>query len=226
MADQEITVNVSPRVGWVSALVRSAPNPRFLLVLAHGAGAGMRHHFLEALSAALAEAGITTLRYQFPYMQRGSRRPDGPRDLQATVRSAVNAAGLVVPGLPVFAGGKSMGGRMTSQAQAERSLHGVRGLVFFGFPLHPADRPASDRADHLAQVHLPMLFHQGTRDRLADLDLLRPVLGRVAGPRATVHVVDQAGHDFALPRRMGIDQDEVCRLLAGRTAEWMAEVVP
>jgi predicted alpha/beta-hydrolase family hydrolase len=168
---------------------------------------------------------VATLRYQFPYMERGHRRPDAAAALQATVRSAVNAAGLLADGLPLFAGGKSMGGRMTSQAHAERSLHEVRGLVFFGFPLHPAGDPGQERADHLAQVHLPMLFHQGTRDRLANLDLLRPVLAPL-GPRATLDIVDQADHDFAVPKRLGVDQGEICLQLAERTARWMAQVSP
>ena len=221
--EQPLTLAVSPRLGEVSAVVRRPPDGRFFLVLGHGAGAGMRHHFLQALSEALGQVGIITLRYQFPYMERGYRRPDAAAALQATVRSAVNAAGLLANGLPLFAGGKSMGGRMTSQAQAERSLHEVRGLVFFGFPLHPAGDPGQERADHLAQVHLPMLFHQGTRDRLANLDLLRPVLAPL-GPRATLDIVDQADHDFAVPKRLGVDQGEVCLRLAERTARWMAEI--
>lgn len=219
--EQPLTLAVSPRLGEVSAVVRRPPDARFFLVLGHGAGAGMRHHFLQTLSEALGQVGVITLRYQFPYMERGYRRPDAAAALQATVRSAVNAAGLLARGLPLFAGGKSMGGRMTSQAQAERSLHAVRGLVFFGFPLHPAGDPGRERADHLAQVHLPMLFHQGTRDRLANLDLLRPVLAPL-GPRVTLDIVDQADHDFALPKRLGVDQEEVCRRLAERTARWMA----
>ncbi|HSR14355.1 MAG TPA: alpha/beta family hydrolase [Gemmatimonadales bacterium] len=223
--DQEVTLNLPPRMGSVAGLVRRPSGARFLLVLAHGAGAGMRYHFLEALAAALAEAGVATLRYQFPYMERGIRRPDGPQALQATVRAAVNAGGLLVPGLPVFAGGKSMGSRMTSQAQAERPLHGVQGLVFFGFPLHPSGMPATERADHLARVYLPMLFHQGTRDRMADPDLLVPALGRLAGPRASINLVEKADHDFALPRQAGIEAVEVCRQLAGHTAGWMAEVI-
>jgi predicted alpha/beta-hydrolase family hydrolase len=221
--EQQLTLAVSPRLGEVSAVVRRPPDARFFLVLGHGAGAGMRYHFLEALTAALSNAGVATLRYQFPYMERGHRRPDAAPALQATVRSAVNAAGLLANGLPLFAGGKSMGGRMASQAQAERALHGVLGLVFFGFPLHPAGDPGSERADHLARVHLPMLFHQGTRDRLANLDLLEPILAPL-GTRATLAIVDQADHDFALPKRLGIGPEEVCNQLAERTARWMALV--
>lgn len=223
IVEQQLRLALSPRLGEVSAVLRHPPDARYFLVLGHGAGAGMRHHFLETLSQALAAVGVGTLRYQFPYMERGHRRPDAAPALQATVRSAVNAAGLLANGLPLFAGGKSMGGRMTSQAQAERSLHGVCGLVFFGFPLHPAGDPGQERADHLARVYLPMLFHQGTRDRLADLDLLQPVLAPL-GTRVTLNIVDQADHDFALPKRLGVGQAEVCRHLAERTAGWMAGV--
>jgi len=223
IVEQELRLALSPRLGEVSAVVCRPPDARFFLVLGHGAGAGMRHHFLEALSGALYAVGVATLRYEFPYMERGHRRPDAAPALQATVRAAVNAAGLLAGGLPLFAGGKSMGGRMTSQAQAERSLHGVCGLVFFGFPLHPAGDPGQERADHLARVYLPMLFHQGTRDRLANLDLLRPALAPL-GTRVTLAIMDQADHDFALPRRLGVGQEEVCLQLAERTARWMAEV--
>ncbi|HUE77792.1 MAG TPA: alpha/beta family hydrolase, partial [Longimicrobiales bacterium] len=179
--------------GDVSALLVAPPSPRAALVLAHGAGAGMRHAFMQAVADGLAERGVATLRYQFPYMEAGGRRPDRPAVAHAAVRAAVDAAGRELPDVPLFAGGKSFGGRMTSQAAADAPLPGVRGLVFFGFPLHPPGRPGTERADHLAAVTVPMLFLQGTRDDLADLALLRPVLEPL-GDRATLHVVEGADH--------------------------------
>ena len=173
--------------GTVSALLCCPDDARWLLVFAHGAGAGMRHRFMQDMSACLAAAGIATLRFQFPYMEVGGRRPDARPVLLATVRAAVDAARAAAPELPLLAGGKSMGGRMTSLAAAEAPLPGVRGLVFFGFPLHPAGRPATERAAHLQRVHLPMLFLQGERDKLADLDLLRPVCAK-HGASASQHV--------------------------------------
>src|SRR5579863_331649 len=164
-----------PGSGQVSALLNRPTEARFMLALAHGAGAGMSHPFLESLSAQLANMGVATLRYQFPYMEAGRRVPDRPAVLTATVAVAVQTASALVPGLPILAGGKSMGGRMTSQAAAEGQLEGVSGLVFFGFSLHPPNRPGTKRADHLAKVPMPMLFLQGTRDTLADLELLRPI---------------------------------------------------
>src|SRR5271168_28218 len=163
--------------GEVSALLLMPSKPRRLLVLAHGAGAGMNHPFMENLADELAAVSIATLRYQFPYMQEQRRVPDAPGVLTATVAAAMRAAAEAAPGLPLLAGGKSMGGRMTSQAAAQGPLEGVRGLVFFGFPLHPPNRPGTKRADHLGKVTIPMLFLQGTRDTLADLKLLRPICG-------------------------------------------------
>jgi predicted alpha/beta-hydrolase family hydrolase len=186
------------------------PRARRLLVLAHGAGAGMRHPFLEALAGALAARGVATWRYEFPYMAAGRRRIDPPALLEETVRANVTAAAAAAPDLPLLAGGKSMGGRMTSQAQARAPLPGVRALVFVGFPLHPAGRPGVARAAHLAAIDLPMLFLQGTRDALAPLDLLRPVLP----PRAILHVVDDADHAFHVRRRSGRDDAAVIGELA------------
>lgn len=204
----------------VSAIIRGPSDARALLVFAHGAGAGMRHAFMESMSAALVAAGIATLRYQFPYMEGGGRRPDPQARLLATVRAAVTGASDMAPELPILAGGKSMGGRMTSLAAAEAPLP-VRGLVFFGFPLHPAGRPATDRADHLRKVDLPMLFLQGERDRLADLELLRPVVRRL-DDRATLHVVPSADHGFHVPKRSGRTDDDVRAELADRVARWSA----
>ena len=205
----------------VAALLLRPAGARCLYVFAHGAGAGMQHRFMEAASARLAGHGIATLRYQFPYMEAGSRRPDSRATLLAAVRAAVRAAAAAAPDLPLLAGGKSMGGRMTSQAAAEAPLSGVRGLVFFGFPLHPAGRPSTERADHLGNVRLPMLFLQGDRDKLAEIDLLRPVCAGL-GERATLHVVPEADHSFHVPKRSGRSDDEVLAELARIVAEWSA----
>jgi len=186
----------------VSALLERPADAEQLLVLAHGAGAGMRHAFMEAVCQRLATRRIATFRYQFPYMEQGRRSPSPRRLLLATVRAAVAAAAAQAPDLPLLAGGKSMGGRMTSLAAGESPLPGVRGLVFLGFPLHPAGKPSRERADHLAQVTVPMLFLQGTRDKLADLELLEPVCKQL-GPRAALHVVAGADHSFHVLKRSG-----------------------
>ena len=203
----------------MSALLLRPTAARRLLVLAHGAGAGMRHPFMEKLAGELAGVGVTTLRYQFPYMEARRRVPDAPAVLMATVVAAVRAAAEAAPGLPLLAGGKSMGGRMTSQAAAQRPLEGVRGLVFFGFPLHPPNRPGTKRADHLAKVAIPMLFLQGTRDTLADLTLLRPVCTKL-GSRATLHVIETADHSFHVLKKSGRSDPEVLRELAEKAASW------
>jgi len=205
--------------GELSALLLRPPEARSLLVFAHGAGAGIEHRFMTAVAERLAARRVATFRYQFPYMEAGRRRPDRPPKLTAAVRAAVDAASAAAPGLPLFAGGKSMGGRMTSTAAAEEPLPGVRGLVFFGFPLHPAGRPGTARGDHLDAVTVPMLFLQGTRDRLADLDLLRPICDRL-GDRATLRVIDGADHGFHVLKRSGRTDDEVLDQLADLAAEW------
>src|SRR5690348_15142326 len=184
-----------PGNGEVSALLVRPANARWLMVLGHGAGAGMAHPFLGKLAGELADAGIATLRYQFPYMEERRRIPDKRELLAATVAAAVHQAVEVEPKLPLLAGGKSMGGRMTSQAAAQGLLGPVKGLAFFGFPLHAPNRPSTKRADHLKKVSLPMLFLQGTRDTLADLSLLRPVCAEL-GPRATLHIIPEADHSF------------------------------
>jgi predicted alpha/beta-hydrolase family hydrolase len=204
----------------VSALLLRPRDARALLVLGHGAGVGMRHAFMEAISQNLAEVGIASLRYQFPYMEAGRRRPDSRRVLLATARAAIRVASEEAPELPLVAGGKSMGGRMTSLAAAEAPLEGVRGLVFFGFPLHPAGQPGTERANHLADVAPPMLFLQGERDRLADLELLAPI-GVQLGPRATLHVVADADHGFHVPKRSGRTDEEVLADLAQTVAGWI-----
>jgi len=203
----------------VSALLAMPARPRALYVLAHGAGAGMRHPFMEAIAQRLAARGIGTLRYQFPYMEQGSRRVDPEPVTLATVRAAVVAGRAAAGGLPLLAGGKSFGGRMTSRAAAAAPLEGVAGLVFLGFPLHPAGQPGVSRAEHLARVELPMLFLQGTRDTLADLALLRPVLERL-GEHATLRVIEHADHSFHVLKRSGRTDEQVLEELADAVAGW------
>jgi uncharacterized protein len=203
----------------VSTLLLRPARPHALYVLAHGAGAGMRHGYMESIAQRLAGRGVGTLRYQFPYTEQGSRRIDPEPVLLATVRAAVAAGREAAGGLPLLAGGKSMGGRMTSRAAAAAPLEGVAGLVFLGFPLHPAGQPGVSRADHLAKVTIPMLFLQGTRDTLADLSLLRPVVDRL-GARATLHVVEHADHMFHVLKRSGRTDEQVLDELAGAVAGW------
>jgi predicted alpha/beta-hydrolase family hydrolase len=186
----------------VSGLWLRPADARALYLLAHGAGAGMTHKSLAAAAEGLAARGIATLRYQFLYMEKGAKRPDPPRLAQAAVRAAAARAAQLAPDLPLFAGGRSFGGRMTSQAQAEAPLPGVRGLAFLGFPLHPAGKPGIERAEHLARVRIPMLFVSGSRDALAELDLLRGVVADL-GERATLHLVDHADHGFRVAARSG-----------------------
>lgn len=213
------TLGFETRRERVSALLIRPRGARLLYVLAHGAGAGMRHPFLEAVAQALAERDVATFRYQFPYLEAGRRRPDPPDVAAATVRAAVAAAAEAAPGLPLFAGGKSFGGRMTSTAQAREPLPGVVGLVFLGFPLHAPKQPSDQRASHLGDVEIPMLFLQGTRDDLADLTLLRPVC-RQLGKRATLHVVDGGDHSFKVLKRSGRTDQEVLAELADTIADW------
>ena len=185
----------------VSGLLQHPKGSKTCVVLAHGAGAGMEHPFMAALAQDFARRHIATLRYQFPYMERGDKRPDSPTVCQATVRAAIAAARDLAPGLRLIAGGKSFGGRMTSQAQAATPLAAVAGLVFFGFPLHPAGKPSIDRAAHLSQIKIPMLFLQGTRDTLAELQLLRPLVARL--PLATLNILEGADHSFHVLARSG-----------------------
>jgi len=204
--------------GSVSALLQRPPDAWLLYVLAHGAGAGMRHVFLESISAALAARGVATMRYQFPYMEAGGRRPDSPAVAEATVRAAVTRAAAAAPELPMIAGGKSFGGRMTSGAAAT-SLPGVRGVAFLGFPLHPPGRPGTRRADHLVRVELPMLFLQGTRDQFAQADLITGVCQRLGG-RATLHPVEGADHSFGVPNSSGRTPAQVLTELADTLVVW------
>jgi predicted alpha/beta-hydrolase family hydrolase len=204
----------------VSALLQVPEAVRACYVLAHGAGAGMAHPFLSAVAGALAERGVATLRYQFPYMEQGSKRPDPPGIAHAAVRAAVAEAARRMPGIPLYAGGKSFGGRMTSQAQAAAPLPGVRGLAFVGFPLHPAGKPSDERAAHLSSVQIPMLFLQGTRDQLADTDLIRAVVARL-GARATLASFQDADHSFHVPARSGRRDAEVLAEAADVLTRWI-----
>jgi predicted alpha/beta-hydrolase family hydrolase len=220
----ELRFVASESAGEVSALLVQPAEPSALLVFGHGAGAGMRHAFMHAMATRLAAHGVATFRYQFPYAERRQSRPDPQPVLLATVRAAVRTAMEAAPSLPVFAGGKSMGGRMTSLAAAAEPLPGVRGLVFFGFPLHPAGRPSIERAAHLTDVTVPLLFLQGTRDALAGLDLLAPVTDRLAG-RATLHIIEGADHGFHVQKRSGRTDADVFDELAATAASWMAQRV-
>ena len=208
----------------LSALLMKPPQARACYVFAHGAGAGMAHASMEAIAAGLADRGIATLRYQFPYMEKGSKRPDSPAVSHAAVRSAVAEAARCCAGLPLIAGGKSFGGRMTSQAQAIDALPGVRGLAFFAFPLHPAGKPSSDRARHLADVDIPMLFLQGTRDALAELSLLEPMVKKL-GKSATLHLVKDADHSFHVLKSSGRNDREVMTEVLDAFATWADKVI-
>jgi uncharacterized protein len=231
MADQSAKPAATPvsisdgRSVHVSGLLQRPPgDARACFVFAHGAGAGMTHPFMAAIAEGLAARGIATLRYQFPYLERGAKRPDPPQLAHAAVRAAVAAAGRAQPDLPLIAGGKSFGGRMTSQTQAIAPLPGVRGLAFLGFPLHPAGKPSSDRAEHLFAVHIPMLFLQGSRDQLAALELIEP-LSRSLGARATLQIFADADHSFHVPARSGRSDCAIRNELLDALAAWIAEVI-
>jgi predicted alpha/beta-hydrolase family hydrolase len=223
MKAESITLEVEG-AGEVSALLMRPERARACYVFAHGAGAGMAHPFMTACAENLAELGIATLRYQFPYMERRSRRPDAPALCHATVRAAVRCANELEPALPLVAGGRSFGGRMTSQAQALAPLPNVRGLAFLGFPLHPAKKPSNARAKHLSDVTVPMLFLQGTRDELASLDLLQLLVNEL-GSRATLHLEQDANHSFHVPARTGRTDAEVRAALSKALAAWTTSLV-
>ena len=210
----------------VSALLDRPGNARAVVVLAHGAGGGMRHPLMGAIAHAFADRGVATLRYQFPYSEAGRRRVDPPAIAHATVRAAIAEAARRIPGLPVFAGGKSYGGRMTSPAAALMPLAGVRGIVFLGFPLHPPGKPdaADERGAHLSGVTGPTLFRQGTHDEFADLDLLKPLAKRL-GKRARLHLIADANHSFKVPAKSGRKDGDVRGELADVTAGWIDEIL-
>jgi predicted alpha/beta-hydrolase family hydrolase len=219
---QKLVIEVGQATS-VSALLIEPKDARACFVFAHGAGAGMTHSFMEQAAAGLAGRGIATLRYQFPYMEKASKRPDPPVIAHAAVRAAVEEAARHCPGLPLIAGGKSFGGRMTSQAQAKAPLAGARALAFFGFPLHPAGKPSTDRADHLAEIDVPMLFLQGTNDKLAELQLLKPVVEKLK-PLATLHVIEAADHSFHVPARSGRNDREVMSEILDALAAWVRAI--
>jgi predicted alpha/beta-hydrolase family hydrolase len=209
--------------GIVSGLLHKPPRARACFVFAHGAGAGMSHSFMAEVANCLFERGIATLRYQFPYMEKGSRRPDSPPIAHATVRAAVAEAALKCSELSLFAGGKSFGGRMTSQAQAKDPLPGVRGLAFIGFPLHPSGKPSEERAEHLHGIKIPMLFLQGTRDKLAELPLVER-LATALGRGARLHLFEHADHSFHVPARSGSNDREVMREMLDILTGWIEEL--
>ena len=222
-AAEALQIKIAPGEA-VSALLMQPPQARACYVFAHGAGAGMTHASMEKVAAGLAERGIATLRYQFPYMEKGSKRPDAPAVAHAAVRAAVSEAGRRCGALPLIAGGRSFGGRMTSQAQALSPLPGVRGLAFLGFPLHPAGKPASERAKHLTGVNIPMLFLQGTRDALAELNLLEPVV-KDLGSRAQLRLLEGADHSFHVLKRSGRNDREVMDEALDAFVAWVGAVV-
>ena len=219
MPAEPVTIQI-PGAEPVSGLWQAPSDPTAILVLAHGAGAGMTHRSMVAIADGLEARGVATLRYQFPYMEKGGKRPDPPPIAHAAVRAAVAEAGLRAPHLPLFAGGRSFGGRMTSQAQAKAPLGDVRGLVFFAFPLHPAGKPSVERAAHLRDVAIPMLFLQGAQDALADLDLLKQTVSEL-GARASLHLADHADHAFHVPAKSGRKDPEILADLLIVAADWM-----
>jgi predicted alpha/beta-hydrolase family hydrolase len=221
-SDLRLTFGVGARS--VSGLLRSPPQPRACLVLAHGAGAGMLHASMETLAAGLSDRHFATLRYQFPYMEEGGRRPDPPRVAHATVRAAITEAARLMPHVPLIAGGRSFGGRMTSQAQALSPLPGVRGLVFFAFPLHPPKQISGERGLHLADVHIPMLFLQGSRDAMADRHELAALIERL-GERATLQTLADADHSFHVPARSGKSDRQVTDEALNALVEWCERLI-
>lgn len=219
---KDVQIAVNAKAGMVSALLVRPQNAKALLVMAHGAGAGMRHRFMEDAAAKLAELGVATLRYQFPYMEKRIKRPDSESTLTDTVRAAVAAAKKLAGELPLFAGGKSMGGRMTSLAAAKQALDGVRGLIYLGFPLHAPGSPGAERGAHLAEVKLPMLFLQGSRDALADLKLLRP-LCRKLGKRIELFVINGGDHSFHMLKSSGQSDEQALSSVVEKAARWMGK---
>lgn len=222
VATKTFEFNVESR-GPVSALLLHPDDAKLLYVLGHGAGAGMKHPFMDSIAAGLYDRGIATLRYQFPYIEAGRRSPDPPHVLEETVRAAFDAAGKKAGTIPMIAGGKSMGGRITSQVAAQDNPEQLHGIVFLGFPLHAPKRPSDKRAAHLFEVKVPMLFLQGTRDDLADLALLEPIVKKL-GKRATLHIVEEGNHSFKVPKRMGRSEDDVVKELCDTIDDWASKL--
>ena len=221
-AGKEFQFAVNEKIGAVSGLLLKPDNASALLVLAHGAGAGMRHRFMEQVAVKLATVNVATLRYQFPYMEKRTKRPDSEAVLTDTVRAAVVAAKKAAGELPLFAGGKSMGGRMTSLAAAKAPIDGVHGLIFFGFPLHAAGRPGAERGAHLMDVKIPMLFLRGSRDALAELKLLKPLCAKL-GKRAELFVVEGGDHSFHMMKSSKKSDEEVLEEIVNKAAEWIKQ---
>ncbi|WP_084788675.1 alpha/beta family hydrolase [Bradyrhizobium sp. Cp5.3] len=219
---QELKLDIE-RIGTVSAILMRPDNARACYVLAHGAGADMRHAFMDKVAAGLADRGIASLRFNFPYMENGKGRPDQPAVAHATIRAAVEEAARLCPGLKLIAGGKSFGGRMTSQAQSKVPLPGVEGLAFLGFPLHADKKPSTERAEHLGGVAIPMLFLQGTRDGLADRSYLKPVI-ETLGPKARLHEVAGGDHSFAVLRKSGRSNEEALAEVLDTLTAWIDEI--
>ena len=222
VAAKDVQIAINAKSGMVSALLVQPQNAKALLAIAHGAGAGMRHRFMESMATKLAELGVATLRYQFPYMEKRIKRPDSESTLTDTVRAAVATAKKLAGDLPLFAGGKSMGGRMTSLAAAKQPLDGVRGLIYFGFPLHAAGNPGAERGNHLSEIDLPMLFLQGSRDALADLKLLKP-LCRKLGKRIELFVINGGDHSFHMLKSSGKSDDQSLTAAVEKAAQWMGK---
>jgi predicted alpha/beta-hydrolase family hydrolase len=223
LTKKSLKIKVSPGIGSVSAMFYSPAKARQVLVFAHGAGVGMKSKFMEQVSLSLAELGIATLRFNFPYMEKGKKMPDTKPVCTATVKAAVVKALKLAPKLPVFAGGKSFGGRMTSTAASEGLIPNVKGIIFFGFPLHAPGKPSNDRAEHLYKVEIPMLFLQGSRDALASLDMLKPVIKKI-GRKADLFVIDGGDHSFHCPKEYGINDSEAINMLCEEVKRWMGSL--
>lgn len=225
MIEQQIRFTASASSGEVSAVLIRPENARWLIAYAHGAGAGIHHAFMTGMAQSLAKHGIASFRYQFPYMEQGKRGPNPQPILLKTVRSAVAAAQQYGGDLPLVAGGKSLGGRMTSIAASQQELPGVRGIVFFGFPLHAPGKPSDERGEHLFKIRLPMLFLQGTRDKLADLELLRPLCDRLqVQGQIGLHIIEGADHGFHVPKKSGRTDEDVLEELGEIVADWVSHL--
>jgi predicted alpha/beta-hydrolase family hydrolase len=222
LTKKSLRINISKSIGDVSALFYSPGDAEYVLVFAHGAGAGMKNKFMEQVSLSLAELEIATLRFNFPYIEKGKKMPDTKPVCVATINSVVEKASKLCPGIPLFAGGKSFGGRMTSTAASEGMLPNVKGIVFFGFPLHAPGKPSNERAEHLYKVNVPMLFLQGTRDALASLDLLKPVCEKL-GKKAELFIIDGADHSFHVPKENNMKDSDVIELICKEVKRWMTD---
>lgn len=223
LTKKSLKIKISKEIGSVSALLYTPPKPTAILVFAHGAGAGIKNKFMETVALTLGELSIATLRFNFPYMEAGKKVPDRKPVATAAVAAAVNKAHELYPKLPVFAGGKSFGGRMTSTAASEDMLDNIKGIVFFGFPLHAPGKPSSDRAEHLFEVKVPMLFLQGTRDALASYDLMKPLCKKL-GKKSTLYTIDGADHSFHVPKDNKLKDPEVIKLICEETKTWIDKI--